>query len=552
MKKYLIYIWTVMALSVVACDPMDEVYEELDQLPKEGVGVEITLSEDQYDFLIEEGVLTSPFFESVDQAKEHIPLILENDYPHLRAGSTAKVAYNLKSGSTEAADYTNASMYFLSEDDYASAGAETGSAGFFNNTVRAEDYLPSILLDNIQDPADGQLQAVRYEFADVEYEDITGEVVYSETFDDDTSLGPFDVQSVEGAQGWVWDDFSGDGFAKMSGYSGGAVANEDWLVSPEIDLTSLENVTLKFAQAINYLESGVAGEDLKVKISTDYDGNVGTSTWTDLDVDIWPAGDNWTFVNSEADLADFEGEKVRIAFYYTSTADFAATWEVSSIIVESGEIIPTNKVNVFYTWSAEDNIWEEVDQDEVYYLASADYDAMGAPGRFDNFSGSVPAENYIPQFLDMRYPFAQEEDEIVVVYRYFADGSTFTSGNVYTFMAGEWVPSRAVVQFERAAGVWVPDNTINYTLTGSDYTSIAENAELGTQAARDNLSTYGNFNLFSWSDEEILEAIDFILKKHFPASEEGQKYRVAYSSYPKGDISMHVILNADGNYVLVE
>ena len=69
-------------------------------------------------------------------------------------------------------------------------------------------------------------------------------------------------------------------------------------------------------------------------ISTDYAGDVTTATWTEITLDKWPAGNNWTFVNSTADLNSYVGQIVTIAFKYTSTSSASATWEVKNFVVE--------------------------------------------------------------------------------------------------------------------------------------------------------------------------------------------------------------------------
>ena len=51
--------------------------------------------------------------------------------------------------------------------------------------------------------------------------------------------GAWTGYTVTGDQVWEWDTYGvPPGCAKMNGYSGGAVANEDWLISPAIDLSN--------------------------------------------------------------------------------------------------------------------------------------------------------------------------------------------------------------------------------------------------------------------------------------------------------------------------
>lgn len=546
--KNIFYLLLMVSVTFFACDPLDETYEELDKTASDPTAVQvfsITLTEDDYELLDNDDIRNS--FESEDQAKELIPVILDKLYPQLGDGSSITVTYNLtKDGPSTLSLYTGAETYTVSEDDYFSVDSLAGLAGFFNNSYKATDYIPEILTSNIQDPVDGQLMAVNYEYAAVEYDDIEGVVVYEDNFD--ANIEAYNAQSIVGAQEWYWSSFGGDGYAKMSGFSSGNQVNEDWLVTPAIDLTSQVDVVLKFQQACAFMKTGVFGETIAVKISTD------STNWTDLEVDKWPTGDDYDYdyVESQISLKDYEGEIIYIAFYYTSTVDYAPTWQISSILVEAGETILTSSSNAFYQYDNSDTTWSALDESNVYYLASEDYDAMGAPGQFDNFSSSLPTNNYIPQFLKAKFPYAQEEDEIVVVYKYYSSSEkeTQTRANIYTYTNGQWEAFAATLQFGKEEGVWVPDNTIRYTFTPQDYTDVGENASLASEAAIANLQRFGNFNTNEWTPEELLKAIGFILKERFPNSEVGQKYLVTYNTYPGGDLEMHVILNADGEYEL--
>ena len=119
---------------------------------------------------------------------------------------------------------------------------------------------------------------------------------------------------------------------KASAYvSGQNYASESWLVSPVISLSDVNNAKLTFEQAVNYASPNGM---LSVMLSTNYSGNVTTATWTELNIDQWPAGNNWTFLSSTADLSAYVGQTVTIAFKYTSTASASATWEVKNFVVE--------------------------------------------------------------------------------------------------------------------------------------------------------------------------------------------------------------------------
>ncbi|MBN2697434.1 MAG: carbohydrate binding domain-containing protein, partial [Bacteroidales bacterium] len=84
----------------------------------------------------------------------------------------------------------------------------------------------------------------------------------------DIDLTPFTPVSVSGDQVWNRSSSSGNGFAKISGYvSGTSYVNEDWLISPAVDLAAATGEYLSFETANNY---GDANTTLKVMISSDF------------------------------------------------------------------------------------------------------------------------------------------------------------------------------------------------------------------------------------------------------------------------------------------
>ena len=158
-----------------------------------------------------------------------------------------------------------------------------------------------------------------------------GGTIYSNSFA--FSQGDFTIQDVviPGELTYIWSHASNYSCMKASAYVGQAYDAESWLVSPYIDLTSVSSATLKFDQAVNY---GTPVFYLSVMISTDYYGDVNTATWYELSLDQWPLGTNWNFINSSANLTQYVGNYVTIAFKYTSSSSVSTTWEVKNFVVE--------------------------------------------------------------------------------------------------------------------------------------------------------------------------------------------------------------------------
>jgi hypothetical protein len=160
-----------------------------------------------------------------------------------------------------------------------------------------------------------------------------GTQIFSETFT--SSQGQFTIQDVvmPSELSYIWQHAPSYSCMKASAYVGQAYNAESWLVSPAINLSSVSSAKLSFSQAVNYASpQGV----LSVMISANYNGDVTTATWDVLNLDQWPAGNNWTFITSSADLTSYVGQNVTIAFKYTSEAsqDKCPTWEVKNVVVE--------------------------------------------------------------------------------------------------------------------------------------------------------------------------------------------------------------------------
>jgi hypothetical protein len=159
------------------------------------------------------------------------------------------------------------------------------------------------------------------------------EILLEEQFNDGT-LGVFQAYSVIGdGQEWMWDDFQDDQFAEMNGFDGGVQDNEDWLISPALDMDQYDDEVLTFETASNF-----TGPDLELLVSTDYDGSSdpNTATWTDLsDEATLSSGDYEVTPSGDIDLSGFSGTGY-IAFKYVSTSVLQGKlWQVDSIIVKA-------------------------------------------------------------------------------------------------------------------------------------------------------------------------------------------------------------------------
>ena len=128
---------------------------------------------------------------------------------------------------------------------------------------------------------------------------------------------------------WTISTTNENNYAKMTGYSSGNFANEDWLISPEINLNGYKSAYVNLDSDYNF-----TGDRLETYITTNYTGDVKTTTWTALNIPLDQAS-GWGFYNSgNVSLNNYIGQKVRIAFKYKSTTSSASTWEIDNFKVK--------------------------------------------------------------------------------------------------------------------------------------------------------------------------------------------------------------------------
>jgi hypothetical protein len=187
--------------------------------------------------------------------------------------------------------------------------------------------------ENINYKTDGTVPEVTFQTNNYQ-------ILLHETFDAD--LGVMDAYSVTGEQEWTYYNFNNEDYARISGYSGGAVANEDWLISPALVMpVTLTDITLSFRSARNY-----DGNALQLYKSTDYNGtgNPNNFSWTEItDQADWSVG-TWTWVQSgDVLIAETGGSTYYIAIKYTSTTEAAATWQIDDILVYGSSSVGLNE-----------------------------------------------------------------------------------------------------------------------------------------------------------------------------------------------------------------
>ena len=177
-----------------------------------------------------------------------------------------------------------------------------------------------------------------------------------------STMSPFTQYSVTGSQSWYWKS-SAYGVA-MSGYvNSTSNANEDWLISPSLDLSTSKDVVLAFDHTINKGVVTNMPTENTVWISNNYSsGNPNTAIWTQLTIPTYPAGNDWTFVNSGTISIPTDKCQLNtfIGFKYISTTAANSTWEIKNLTVNgtciSSAVYNANKSYKHKVFSTNKNI----------------------------------------------------------------------------------------------------------------------------------------------------------------------------------------------------
>lgn len=332
-----------------------------------------------------------------------------------------------------------------------------------------------------------------------------------------------DVTLPEGLN-YIWAQSSSYGMKATAFANQTKYVSESYLVSPAIILQ--EGSVLSFEHVQRY-----AAEDPASQLTLWVRENGATEWAAQLAIPTYSDGSSWTYVGSgDIDLAAYAGKTIQLGFRYTSSEDFAATWEIKNVKVTNAKAAeegpqlkdPSNTAAAPYTIAQAIDIINNKDQ---YDMSKEVY----VKGRIMNIK-SIDVEKYVRA----QYWIADEScaDSIQVYNGYYLGGADFTAND--QIKVGDEVVVYGKLTLYRTT-YEIDQNNYIYSLNGKtadgseddpyakvEAISIADFLQKADTEKQYKLTgvvrnlgntTYGNFDLCDQTDENVKIYIYGVVKQ---------------------------------------
>lgn len=133
---------------------------------------------------------------------------------------------------------------------------------------------------------------------------------------------------------WYWAMRQGEGSMRSQSWDDTPLTPDNWLITPEIDLTDIEDgvdIFLNFNVCPTANTAAYRAEHYGVFVSTSgtAPANFTEKVWEET---LLESMTNWVYVFREVDLSQFKGQKIRVAFrHYEST-------DMDRIVIDNVEV----------------------------------------------------------------------------------------------------------------------------------------------------------------------------------------------------------------------
>ena len=175
--------------------------------------------------------------------------------------------------------------------------------------------------------------------------DVWGSTIYYKQYIMGEGQGKLTIQDVllQEPLTYVWYYSAAYGMCASAFKDNASYDSESWLVTPQIDLSRAKTPQFSFDQAFNKAPNFT--EECAVFVSTNYEGDVTACDWTQLEWNLnedgtlnVPGGTSWVFQPSGYfDMSAYVGDKIHIAFRYTTSGGVSGTWEIRNLLLSEPE-----------------------------------------------------------------------------------------------------------------------------------------------------------------------------------------------------------------------
>ncbi len=201
----------------------------------------------------------------------------------------------------------------------------------------------------------------------------------------------FTTYSASGSQVWVCTTFGRNSTngVNISGFATSAQENEDWLISPSLQIASIDLPVLRF-----WSRGEFSGPTLELLISTDYPGTGDPNlyTWTTIDATFPSLNNTWTLTDG-IDLTAYKASaNLHIAFRYKSSAEYgAARWSVDDVDITNRSMLLSTSIESYNFGETSNGGFSEAKKLAVRAVGYGDV-AITAPA---GFQLSTDSTNYV-------------------------------------------------------------------------------------------------------------------------------------------------------------
>lgn len=455
-------IYSIFALLMMwACNPMHDIYEELDKAETPvSEEIEYTLSDADYkkvsdlayalktaeDSVAAKFIKDKKAFSDAVKVADYLPALFPSLYPGLKGGSSVMATYNYYEGA-----FPQVKKVVATVEDYKRAGGET-ALHYSIKKPNADKEPDAKMLAKLlgEEPADGDMVLLTYNVTSGF--DGKTENVY------DLKMGKYDYQILL------------DTVKKLNKKL--VNGNSEYMFGASVDNRNFNG------RASNWEDQYKEVDDFKdIAVTEDYMAvqiKAGVKLFLEIKFSqkaVAKQAVKDVIYHVHYDVYYSRNIPKSAAFVCTKGGEKPEFEEVTE-----GVSSDAYEVTRLYVYNAKYKELALPAATVAYQLTEADYKEMGF--KYAEFASGISAADYLPVLLSRVYPYAQNKSERVVVYLSEQNNSFAWKTDRYILKDGVWSSYDPVVartdQFVYATDKWIFDPSVRRTMGKEDYDILVQ------------------------------------------------------------------------------